>query len=353
MKLPRFLADRRIRRRAGIHIGVSDSDCSTGGPLEITYLCPATNKPIGGIKVIYKHSELLNSLGIKSSVYHPEKIDFSCSWFNHSAVIRKNRPFRKGSDLVVIPEIWAAQYAEHYFLNNIPYAIFVQNGYILTSVAERDVSRQKHAYENASVVLSISDDTTEAIVLTYPKLDRSKISRVLPHIEGHFSPGEKTKTIAYMPRKMREHADKVSFYLSQYLPADWKLVPIERLPESAVMKILAQASIFLSFSDQEGFGLPPLEAALSGALVVGYTGQGGLEYFHKPNLLSVDQGNFRAYVANVISSVELVESGILSSEQFLQGIRILQQAYSVEKEKESLRKFARLTHGLKASRPVI
>lgn len=346
MKLPGFLAERQARRRANIGPVVDYSGQLTCGPLEITYLCPATNKPIGGIKVIYKHSELLNSLGIKSSVYHPEKSNFSCSWFDHSAVIRSNRPFRKGSDLVVIPEIWAVQYAEHYFRNNVPYAIFVQNGYILGSVTARDISRQKQAYMNASVVLTISDDTTEAVLLAYPALDRSKICRVLPHLEDRFSPGHKTKTIAYMPRKMREHANKVCFYLRQYLPAGWKLVPIERLPESAVVKILAQASIFLSFSDQEGFGLPPLEAALSGALVVGYTGQGGLEYFREPNFLSVDQGNYRAYIANVIGALELVESGILSNKKFLQGIDLLKQAYSVDQEKESLLKFASLTRDL-------
>lgn len=339
MKLPRFLAERQARRRANIGPVVDYSGQLSRGPLEITYLCPATNKPIGGIKVIYKHSELLNSLGIKSSVYHPEKSNFSCSWFDHSAVIRSNRPFRKGSDLVVIPEIWAVQYAEHYFRNNIPYAIFVQNGYILGSVTERDISRQKQAYMNASVVLTISDDTTEAVLLAYPALDRSKICRVLPHLEDRFSPGHKTKTIAYMPRKMREHANKVCFYLRQYLPAGWKLVPIERLPESAVVKILAQASIFLSFSDQEGFGLPPLEAALSGALVVGYTGQGGNEYFSEPNFLAVEQGNFRQYVLKILESVKKIDSDFLNSAPFVDGVNKLKSKYSDTCERDSLARF--------------
>jgi glycosyltransferase involved in cell wall biosynthesis len=37
--------------------------------------------------------------------------------------------------------------------------------------------------------------------------------------------------------------------------------------------------IFLSFSEREGFGLPPAEAMASGCFVVGFTGMGGRDYF--------------------------------------------------------------------------
>ena len=38
------------------------------------------------------------------------------------------------------------------------------------------------------------------------------------------------------------------------------------------------ATIFLTFSNQEGFGLPPVEAMACGCLVVGYHGHGGKEF---------------------------------------------------------------------------
>ena len=38
--------------------------------MEIVYLSLAINIPFGGIKVIYRHSEMLNGAGFSSSVFH-------------------------------------------------------------------------------------------------------------------------------------------------------------------------------------------------------------------------------------------------------------------------------------------
>ncbi len=77
-----------------------------------------------------------------------------------------------------------------------------------------------------------------------------------------------------MPRKLADHARKVCRFLQEYLPPDWRVIPIENKIELEVAALLRKSSVFLSFSDQEGFGLPPLEAAFSSNIIVGYTGQG-------------------------------------------------------------------------------
>ena len=54
---------------------------------EITYLCQETNRAVGGVKVMYKHSEFLATQGVASSVFHPNNESFCCSWFEHQTAM--------------------------------------------------------------------------------------------------------------------------------------------------------------------------------------------------------------------------------------------------------------------------
>jgi len=149
--------------------------------MEITYLCPAVNTPTGGIKVIYRHSEMLVNQGIKSSVFHVGNDNFVVDWFVHNAVTRKARPLIPGHDFVVIPEIWAVPFAEKFDQMRIDYAIFVQNGYLINQGVEpRNLHLLKRAYESAQLIMSISEDTTEMISLAYPQLNPQKLSGYFP-----------------------------------------------------------------------------------------------------------------------------------------------------------------------------
>ena len=53
------------------------------------------------------------------------------------------------------------------------------------------------------------------------------------------------------------------------------------------------SEIFLSFSNLEGIGIPPVEAALSGNKVIGYTGGGGIEYWKEPIFTKIENGEIR------------------------------------------------------------
>ncbi|HEY8615854.1 glycosyltransferase [Phenylobacterium sp.] len=56
----------------------------------------------------------------------------------------------------------------------------------------------------------------------------------------------------------------------------WSEIAGVTRPEAAA--VIQDSEVFLSLSEKEGLGLPPLEAMSAGALVVGYHGVGGLEY---------------------------------------------------------------------------
>jgi glycosyltransferase involved in cell wall biosynthesis len=76
------------------------------------------------------------------------------------------------------------------------------------------------------------------------------------------------------------------------------------LNEEELFKYLSVSKIFLSFSDLEGFGLPPLEAALSGNMVIGYTGEGGKEYWKNPLFQEVPKGNILEFSKQVLNFIK-------------------------------------------------
>ena len=179
------------------------------------------------------------------------------------------------------------------------------------------------------------------ISTVYPTVDKKKIIRVHPHVDDGFVPGEKEKIISYMPRKLPVHSQRLMFYLLEYLPADWSVVPIENMVPFKAADILSRSSIFLSFCDIEGFGLPPLEAAISGAVVVGYTGQGAREYFKKPNLITVQNGDFRNFTLKVADAIKAVDAGLLDTEGFQEGRALLVKKYGRENEQRQLEAFVK------------
>jgi hypothetical protein len=58
-----------------------------------------------------------------------------------------------------------------------------------------------------------------------------------------------------------------------------------------------------------------VEAALSGNIVIGYHGQGGMEYWNEPNFIAVEQGNIQKFIQEVMFKIKQVESNNLDLEQ--------------------------------------
>jgi hypothetical protein len=328
--------------------------------MEIVYLSPAINIPIGGIKVIYRHSEMLNQAGFSSSVFHPENPKFVCDWFSHIARIRPSQtkwyrkkhemyeatPFRPETDFLVIPEVWANQIGRQCLERNLKYAMFVQNGYQLFDGGRSDLELLNRVYENASVICSISEDTNKVIKMTFPTIDPNKIIRLYPHVSEIFRnpTAKKKKLITYMPRKLGKHAQLMEFFLRNHLPSDWSIQAIKNQNEAGVAAHLTQSAIFLSFCESEGCPLPPLEAALSGNLVVGYTGEGAKEYFQPPIFTPVHNGDFMEFVYQTQKAITAIEGGVRQTLGYQNQLKKISDNYSIANEIEHVKVF-----GVKAS----
>ena len=107
---------------------------------------------------------------------------------------------------------------------------------------------------------------------------------------GKINYKNKKNIITYMSRKLPMHSKLVTSFLRTYLPKNWKLKDLNNLSEQKTYKIMKKSKIFLSFSSLEGLGLPPIEAALAGNQIIGYTGEGGKEYWHKPIFTKINSG---------------------------------------------------------------
>ena len=276
--------------------------------ITITYLSPISdhkgNGASGGVKVIYKQSDAINNLlfeNFQSTVLHPDNLNFSCTWFDCSTNFKRNFNFNINKEFVIIPEFWAERYAPQCKSLGIKYGIFVQNGYTFGDV---DSTLTISTYYDADIIITISDDTTDCCKLAFPTLS-SKIMRMHYFIDSNkFIPDlQKGNIITYMPRKLPRHSRLVIFFLEQHLPEHWKIIPINNMTEKEVIETLQKSKIFLSFSELEGWGLPPIEAGLTGNKVIGYTGEGGKEYWQPPIFSEIMMGDIKSFVKEIISEI--------------------------------------------------
>ena len=99
-----------------------------------------------------------------------------------------------------------------------------------------------------------------------------------------------------MPRKRANDARQVLRLLAAHGSLEgWEVVPIEDRTEAETAGLLRSCAIFLSFSAQEGFGLPPAEAMACGCYVVGFPGLGGREYFDPTFSCPIEEGDVLAF----------------------------------------------------------
>lgn len=302
-------------------------------PRRVVYLSPDSTQPTGGVKVFYRHVEVLRALGVDAHVMHERK-GFRCTWFDSSAPVLCQEDLRPG-DHAVVPEVMP-HVALRLRTRGVPYTMFVQNGYLVLEVSSPADTRA--AYEGAGAVLAISDDTLELLREMLPGL-AVPLLRVQASVDAtRFRAGDKQPLVTYMPRKMPQHARLLSGWLSLAFP-HWRFQALDGLSEAEVAAALGRSRVFLAFGDSEGLGLPPIEAALAGNQVIGYHGWGGLDFWREPLFHEVPFGDTRAFVRTFarIAPRALAPPGAAE----LQARGVLAAAFSAEAERERLAQAAR------------
>jgi hypothetical protein len=182
--------------------------------------------------------------------------------------------------------------------------------------------------------MTVSEDSRHLLELAFPSLPINVVRNAIdPRV---FSPGKepRRRAVAYVPTR-RSHELGQLLHILRSRGFEWDLIPIRGMSESEVAGNLRSVAVFMSLSEQEGFGLPAAEAMASGCYVVGYSGGGGDEFFDAEYCSPTDRLS------------ELVEGLIRAAQMPLHELEALglkaSQAvllrYSVASMRDDLRKF--------------
>lgn len=235
----------------------------------VLFLCPETTSPTGGVHKIYEFAQALANNGFASFVVHRNS-RYRPNWFESDVpILGRNDVVVEPCDLLVVPEFIGASIPQlegcaKVVLNQAPYSEFDENFHNKEVVSIVVVSNYIRRYSE----FAYPGKTILPIHMGYDKTIFNAVN------------SRKKKQIAFMPRRRSGDCRRILHALdARGALSGWTLAPIDGLNASQVADVMRESMIFLSFSQREGFGLPPLEAMACGCLVVGFHGHGGAEFF--------------------------------------------------------------------------
>ncbi len=323
-----------LRRRRVPAFATSLRERADGSPAAtVYYLCPDHDTPSGGVRVIYRHVDTLNAMGIPAAVMH-HRPGFRCTWFeNTTRVVAAPNTVLSGSDVLVVPEWYGPD------LSTVPagprVVIFNQRAYGTFD----HVPAGQPLYRGAAALLAVSDDNAGYLRYAFPDIPTHVVRNVVDR--SLFRPGDGPgRQIAYMPRRRGDELTEVLHLLAiRGVLRDWNLAPIDGRSEQETADLLRSSAVFLSFSEREGFGMPPAEAMAAGCYVVGFTGLAGRDFFDPAYCRPVPEGDVLAF-ARAVEEICATEPEVLAKAGQLASQTILDR-YSEAGLRDDLRAFYR------------
>lgn len=277
-----WMAARSVRRDVASRTLPDFVRVPSAGQPTIHYIAPMPTNASGGVRVIHRHVDLLNEMGWQAQMVHPSHAP-RIEWFAHSTrLVQTMRLEVAEHDVLVIPEFYAVR------LQTLPpwcrTVIFNQGGYLTFDLVDHQAMAGKSLYRDLPTlagVLTPSRDSQVLLQHTFPGIDVATARPVVDPSVFHPPRADEppaARRFAYFTSRRPEELHQLLHILRER-GIDWEPVPIAGRSESEVAAILRSCAVFLSFSERDGFGLPPAEAMASGCYVVGYTGGGGDEFF--------------------------------------------------------------------------
>ncbi|MFW2455683.1 glycosyltransferase family 4 protein [Methyloversatilis discipulorum] len=337
--------------------------------MTVYFYSPDYAFPSGGVRVLYRHVDILNKHGIEAYVLHTKR-GFRCTWFENTTqvaylsdpledkVLRKLRralgrgverrtrleggasSFLRESDVIAVPEIYGPSIFD--VAPGIPVVVLNQNCYLSFQGYPLDSKMLRAPYDNPLLrgVMINSEDGREYLEFAFPDMPVTRFRLGIDSTMFNYRSAKK-KLICYTPRKnelvVRQVVNLLKFRgrLGQF-----QLVPFSGRPQSEVAELMKDSAIFLSFGQYEGFGLPPAEAMACGCIVIGYHAGGGKEFMRPEFSFPIAYGEVLDYVRTIEDVVEGMNSepGKFEAMGRAASDFILEQ-YAMEKEEEDVVRF--------------
>ena len=305
--------------------------------MTVYFLAPEDNHPWGGIRRIYTFVDILNEGNIPAAVLRGSP-DFRCTWFeNETAILSAEGLILDAQrDLLVIPEVYGPRVVSlapgirRIMLTQNPYEFFMK----FSERANTSFWRKLQTIDKAVVV---SDDSAGLMAQVLPKVP---VQRLLLGIDQSlYHPEVKLpRTIAFMPRKLHPDSRVVMGILhARGLLDGWKVIEIDAVSEQEAAAALRRATIFISFSHLEGFGLPAAEAMACGCIVIGFDGRGGREYLRSGFGFPVNDGDVIGMahaVEEVLRQYEADPTPLVSVATAAS--QYIAATYSIERQRQSV-----------------
>lgn len=328
--------------------------------MNIYFLTP--NYFSGGIKMIYRHVELLSQHNFQAYVLCTSQ-DRQQKIFPHIAKIKYwNKIQLTSTDIVVIPEylvIWTNPEKNPTGLTSYLKRRFSKNRYkylikeIFDGPAKKVIYNQNPYYtfwdypprpnslsipytrENCLATVCVSDNNLQYLKLVFPEIP---IHRIFYSIDPDlFKPTKKKRQIAYLTFKnIKDVSQVINILLLRGNLHDFSLLPVEGT-EQEVSQALNESMVMLNFGNIEGFGLPAAEGMLSKCVVIGYHGGGGQEFMKSEYCFPIDNGDIIKFVTTIENVVEKLSKDEGSFNDMTDAAReFIKGEYSKEKEKLSV-----------------
>jgi glycosyltransferase involved in cell wall biosynthesis len=334
--------------------------------MAIYFGCPDKDYPVGGIRAIYRHVDILNGNGFDAFVLHRLE-PFRCTWFENgtrvahqlrypdirrSPAIRVARRARSAvgrlstdplpaleldpHDILVVPEVMPGL-AE--IAPDSPKVVFNQNAYLTFAPYPANIEPDSLLYRSPEVlgVIVVSDDSHRCLETVFPDLQVRRVHYGIDPRLFAYSP-KKRRQIAYMPRKNPRDLHEV---LTRLRVAGslvgWERAEISDCSEAETAAIFRESAVFLSAAGPEGFGLPAAEAMSAGCVVVGYHGYGGREFLTEEFAFPIASGDILGFAETVTSVLGQFEQGSAElSRRAEAASRFISENYSPEREERDV-----------------
>lgn len=307
-------------------------------PRHIYFVAPEKSSPTGGINVMFQFAEILRDHGQSVSI-HFASSDFVYPYFDSdvettyspykqplppiyrapgSHLTRLRNEWRKSrrrganrrsapgrDDLVFLPDFAAAKQLGRFPVSPIVVLAQDVSGSIRGSLLPRVLASEGWSQVKGYLTTSRAAGAAVAAFSPGPQWN---VPLALGADEFGFVE-EKRRQICFLHRKRAEEVSTLHAFLRRSSEIiNYDFIPIRNLPTSEVRRIMAESLFFLSFSRDEGFGLPPAEAMAMGCITIGYTGVGGNEYFTPDIAFPVPEDDTVAFYRKVIEVVQAYDA---------------------------------------------